>query len=85
MNLIDRLLHRRKDEVVSDNTWLVVGLGNPGTQYGGNRHNVGHMVVDEIATRIGVSQMQVSRLIRQSLARLRMDIERSPERRRRSA
>jgi RNA polymerase sigma-B factor len=34
----------------------------------------------EIAHRIGVSQMQVSRLIRQSLARLRMDIERSPER-----
>ena len=34
----------------------------------------------EIAQRIGVSQMQVSRLIRQSLARLRMDIERSPER-----
>src|SRR6476469_861557 len=35
----------------------------------------------EIAHRIGVSQMQVSRLIRQSLARLRIDIERSPERR----
>jgi RNA polymerase sigma-B factor len=31
----------------------------------------------EIATRIGVSQMQISRLIRQSLARLRLDIERS--------
>jgi RNA polymerase sigma-B factor len=34
----------------------------------------------EIAERIGVSQMQVSRLIRQSLARLRMDIERRPDR-----
>jgi RNA polymerase sigma-B factor len=38
------------------------------------------MTQTEIAERIGVSQMQVSRLIRQSLARLRMDIERSPER-----
>ncbi|MEA2267736.1 MAG: polymerase sigma-B factor [Solirubrobacteraceae bacterium] len=38
------------------------------------------MTQTEIATRIGVSQMQVSRLIRQSLARLRMDIERRPER-----
>jgi RNA polymerase sigma-B factor len=38
------------------------------------------MTQTEIATRIGVSQMQVSRLIRQSLARLRMDIERRPDR-----
>ena len=38
------------------------------------------MTQTEIADRIGVSQMQVSRLIRQSLARLRMDIERRPER-----
>src|SRR3954463_1069287 len=37
------------------------------------------MTQTEIAERIGVSQMQVSRLIRQSLARLRMDIERRPE------
>jgi len=39
----------------------------------------------EIAQRIGVSQMQVSRLIRQSLARMRMDMERSPERKSRIA
>ena len=32
---------------------LFVGLGNPGTKYQGNRHNIGFMAVDEIARRHG--------------------------------
>ena len=31
--------------------FLIVGLGNPGTKYAGNRHNIGFMAVDEIVRR----------------------------------
>jgi peptidyl-tRNA hydrolase, PTH1 family len=32
--------------------WLVVGLGNPGTRYAGNRHNIGAMVLDRLVARL---------------------------------
>jgi peptidyl-tRNA hydrolase, PTH1 family len=46
-------LFRRRGEGASSLDLLVAGLGNPGREYAANRHNVGWMVVDELARRHG--------------------------------
>jgi PTH1 family peptidyl-tRNA hydrolase len=40
---------------MTDERWVIAGLGNPGAEYAGNRHNAGYMVADVLAARMGAA------------------------------
>jgi PTH1 family peptidyl-tRNA hydrolase len=52
--LLQRLLAQQPQQLSND-SWLVVGLGNPGPSYQGNRHNAGQMVLDVLAKRLATN------------------------------
>jgi PTH1 family peptidyl-tRNA hydrolase len=56
-------------------TWLVAGLGNPGPRYARNRHNLGYLVVDELAARAG-ERFKKARFVPADVCELRESEER---------
>ncbi|HTP02901.1 MAG TPA: aminoacyl-tRNA hydrolase [Anaerolineales bacterium] len=44
---------------MSPDTFLLIGLGNPGREYRDNRHNFGFMVIDQLAIRLGARGMKL--------------------------
>ena len=40
-------------------TFLLVGLGNPGREYRDNRHNAGFMLIDRLAVRLNADGMKL--------------------------
>jgi PTH1 family peptidyl-tRNA hydrolase len=44
---------------MTPDTYLLIGLGNPGREYQNNRHNFGFMLIDRIAVRINAQGLKV--------------------------
>ena len=44
---------------MTENTYLIIGLGNPGREYKDTRHNIGFMLIDQVAVRLNARGMKL--------------------------
>lgn len=63
-DLWDRLFHKEAAEETNTDKFMIVGLGNPGREHKGNRHNIGFMAVDRLAE---VCQIELSKVQNKAL------------------
>lgn len=59
MDILQRIFSHPDELPPTGESFLIVGLGNPGAQYKNNRHNIGFMAVDALAKGWGVSLTKV--------------------------
>lgn len=50
---------KNEDTSFTSETFLIVGLGNPGKEYQNNRHNIGFMAIDQITKEFGFDKYKV--------------------------
>ena len=70
MQILERLRHRPATNDAGGEFTLIIGLGNPGREYAGNRHNVGFQTADRLAAAHGLSFSKIQQQAMIALGRI---------------